>query len=93
MPWLFRSSASPMPESMRICGELTAPAESTISRAARARMRLAAALVIDADRPALLDDDALVSAWVATVRFGRFIAGRRKARDVLQRLPLRMVKS
>ena len=82
-----------MPESIRICGEFTAPAERMISRPARTRRFCPFSLSSTAT--ALLFSMMIlwVSAWVSTVKLGRASAGLRNAFEVLQRRPRRMVKS
>ena len=54
-----RCSGSPTPDSCRMCGEPTAPADRITSRAASARLDRAAAREFDADRALAVEQDAV----------------------------------
>ena len=57
-PAAVSASGSPMPESCRICGDCTAPAQSSTSASAWTWLGLAALDELDADGAAVLDQDA-----------------------------------
>ena len=57
MPWLRKRSGSPIPDSIRSCGELITPPARITSRSARAIDPLAAAQIFDPDGATALDQD------------------------------------
>ncbi len=84
-----------MPESIRICGDCTAPAQSRISRFAHNSCvalleapggRISTVVAMPFSKLIFCTGES-----VSSVRFGRDSAGRRKAFAVESRRPLRMV--
>ena len=83
------TAAGPMPESCRSCGELTEPPQMITSRPARRALRVPAVAAGIRRRPRACPRTGSLSPAPSSRRgrFGRFIAGRRKARAADMRRP------
>ena len=90
MPISRKCSAGPMPDSMRICGVLKAPAETITSWPAFARVVCPFQTYSTPVARVPSISTRVVSAPVVTVRLGRFSAGLRYAAAADERRPLRM---
>ncbi len=101
-PTAFRRVPSPMPDSCRICGEPTAPADSSTSP--RQRTCTGASVPTRSSTPratslsfepagASSSSSRVTCAPVSSCRFARFSAGRRKPLAAFQRTPRRWLTS
>lgn len=93
MPWRCNAASGPMPDSIKSCGEFTAPPDRITSLAAVSRWRWPSRTIVMPVARAPVRSMRSTKVSANTCRFWRAMTGCRNAREFDRRMPSRWFSS